>query len=75
MYTIPYFDELGQHQDSPEFPDIQTMADYILQTPTRNHGPIFYNNHIVGFGIDDVIRNGKIRRSFTNWMSRYLSRS
>jgi hypothetical protein len=68
MYIIPYFDELGQHQISPEFPNIQTLVDYINETPTRNHSIILYKNHMVGYTTDCVVLNGKPRRKFINFM-------
>ena len=71
MYTIPYFDELGQHQISPEFPNIQTLVDYINETPTRNHSIILYKNIMCGYTIDCVVLNGKPRRKFINQMNKY----
>lgn len=71
MYTIPYFDEFGQHQVSPEFPNIQLLVDYINETPTRDHSIVLYKNIMVGYTIDCVVLNGKPRRKFINQMNKY----
>ena len=77
LYTIPYFDELGQHQISPKFPTIQQLANYINETPTRNHSIILYTatngkGYMVGYTTDCVVLNGKPRRKFINYMTKMI---
>lgn len=72
MYNIQYFQN-SIDTSSPKFDTIQQLVDFINQNPTLDYSIILYNNHLVGYNINDIISNGKPRRKFINYMSKMSS--
>jgi|LakMenE18May11ns_1017448.scaffolds.fasta_scaffold9959299_30 hypothetical protein len=79
MYTLHYFDINNNNIStiSPQFPDIQTLVNYINQHPEIDAVVFHQNNYnhrdtLVAARIADVILNGKPRRKFVKQMAEYI---
>jgi len=79
MYTLHYFDINNNNIStiSPQFPDIQTLVNYINQHPDID-GCVFYQNdynhrdELVAPWISNIVLNQKPRRKFVNHMTQYI---